>query len=113
MSVPFGDTEKYDLVIDDDGTFYRVQCKTAWITDRDTIRFNTHSQTTRDGEYHESGYDGKIDAFIVRNPATEQLFWIDIQDANSTRMDLNYSAAIDHPSVNWAEDYELGDEIPP
>jgi hypothetical protein len=100
-------------VVDDEGTFYRVQCKTAWVTDRDTIRFNTHSQTTKNGQYHESSYDGDIDAFIVRNPADERLYWIGIEDANTTRLDLNYSAAIDHPSINWAPDLELDEEIPP
>ncbi len=29
---PYGDSSRYDLVIEDaDGKFWRVQCKTAWI----------------------------------------------------------------------------------
>lgn len=112
VSVPFGDNSKYDLVVDDEGTLYRVQCKTAWQTSRDTIRFNTHSQTTKDGEYHETTYHGVIDAFIVGYPERDTLYWIDIADATEHKMDLRYDAAIDHPSINWAEDFELGDEIP-
>lgn len=92
---------------------FRIQCKTAWRTARGTIRFNTHSQTTRNGQYHETSYEGAIDAFVVRFPETEQLYWIDVDAAPSRKMDLNYDAAIDHPSINWAEEYELGDEIPP
>lgn len=112
LSVPFGDNVKYDLIIDDDGVLFRVQCKTAWKTNHGTIRFNTHSQTTRDGKYHESSYVGEIDAFIVRHPEQELLYWVDIQEASEKKMDLRYDAAIDHPSINWADDYELGETIP-
>jgi hypothetical protein len=48
VSIPFGDNDKYD----DGRSLYRVQCKTAWKNKPETIRFNTHSQTTRNGEYH-------------------------------------------------------------
>ena len=96
-----------------DGSLYRLQCKTAWRSAVDTVRFNTHSQTTRDGEYHQSDYFGDIDAFVVWYPKEDQLYWIDIEEANASKMDLRYDAAIDHPAINWADDYELGDEIPP
>lgn len=43
----------------------------------------------------------------------QHLYWVDIDDAPESKMDLRYDAAIDHPSINWAEEYELGDEIPP
>jgi len=114
VSIPFGDNSKYDLVMEDPhGTLHRIQCKTAWESPIGTIRFNTHSQTTLDGEYHETSYHGAIDAFIVRYPPDEQLFWIGIEDATQRKMDLRYEADIDHPSINWAEEYELDDEIPP
>lgn len=29
VSVPFGENARYDLVVDDDGDFERVQCKTG------------------------------------------------------------------------------------
>ena len=112
VSLPFGDNDKYDIVVDDAGSLYRVQCKTAWRTNPETIRFNTHSQTTKDGEYHESSYDGEIDAFVVRCPDTETLYWVDIERAARRKMTLRWTAAIDHPSINWAADYEFTGEIP-
>jgi hypothetical protein len=112
VSVPFGDNDKYDLIVDDDGQLHRIQCKTAWRTKTGTIRFNTHSQTTRDGEYHESTYHDTVDAFIVRYPETDALYWIDIADATEQKMELRFSAEIDHPSINWADEYEFDGEIP-
>ncbi|MDX1746185.1 MAG: group I intron-associated PD-(D/E)XK endonuclease [Halobacteriales archaeon] len=114
VAIPFGDNAKYDLVVEDQaGVLHRIQCKTAWKPSPDTVRFNTHSQTTRDGQYHETGYEGSIDAFVARLPETETLYWVDIQDAPSRKMLLRYEAAIDHPAINWAADFELDEEIPP
>lgn len=112
VSVPFGDNDKYDLVVDDSRELYRIQCKTAWETEKGTVRFNTHSQTTRAGEYHESTYHGEIDAFLVRFPPTETLYWVDIGDATTQKMELRTEAEIDHPSINWAEAFEFDGEIP-
>ena len=112
VSLPFGDNDKYDLVIDDAGDLYRIQCKTGWTTKTGTMRFNTHSQTTRGGSYHESTYEDEIDAFVVRYPVNETLYWIDIEQATSQKMDLRYSSAIDHPAINWAVDFEFDGEIP-
>ncbi|WP_336135083.1 group I intron-associated PD-(D/E)XK endonuclease [Natronomonas amylolytica] len=113
VAIPFGDNDKYDLIADIDGQLYRIQCKTAWQNKPNTIRFNTHSQTTNQGEYFEETYHGEIDAFVVRYPETEQLYWVDVADATEQKMELRFEAEIDHPSINWAEDYELGESIPP
>jgi hypothetical protein len=113
VSIPFGDNDKYDLIADIDGQLYRIQCKTAWQNKPETIRFNTHSQTTSQGEYFEETYHGEVDAFVVRYPEAEQLYWVDVADATEQKMELRFEAEIDHPSINWAEDYELGDSIPP
>jgi hypothetical protein len=113
VSIPFGDNDKYDLIADIDGQLYRLQCKTAWQNKRETIRFNTHSQTTSQGEYTEETYHGEIDAFVVRYPETDRLYWVDVTDATDQKMELRFDAEIDHPSINWAVDYELGNSVPP
>jgi hypothetical protein len=107
VSVPFGDNDKYDLIVDDGEQLYRVQCKTAWENKAETIRFNTHSQTTKDGEYHETNYSDVVDAFLVRFPPIEQFYWIPINEATTQKMELRYEAEIDHPSINWAGEYEF------
>lgn len=110
VSVPFGDNDKYDLIVDTGDNLHRIQCKTGWLTNKGTLRFNTHSQTTRDGEYHETAYHGDIDAFIVRNPEDDALYWIGIADATQQKMELRFEAAIDHPSINWADDYRMSED---
>jgi hypothetical protein len=112
VSLPFGDNDKYDLVVDDGDSLHRVQCKTAWNNKPDTMRFNTHSQTTQEGEYHENSYHGEIDAFAVRYPVNEKLYWIGIDEATEQKMELRFEAEIEHPSINWAVDYEFDGRIP-
>jgi hypothetical protein len=107
VSIPFGYNDKYDLVVDDGDSLYRIQCKTAWRNKAEAIRFNTHSQTTKDGDYHEATYEGGADAFLVRFPETEQLYWVGVDEASGQKMELRFDAAIDHPSINWAADYEF------
>jgi hypothetical protein len=107
VSIPFGDNDKYDVIVDDGGELHRVQCKTAWQNKPDTIRFNTHSQTTRNGEYHEETYDGAIDAFLVHCPQRDEFYWVDVADATEQKMELRFDADIDHPSINWASDFEF------
>ncbi|USZ69374.1 group I intron-associated PD-(D/E)XK endonuclease [Halorussus salilacus] len=112
VSIPFGDNDKYDLIVDDGNRLYRVQCKTAWANKEETMRFNTHSQTTKDGEYHEKTYHGEIDAFLVRYPEDGTIYWVDVEDATEQKMELRFDAEIAHPSINWAEEYKFDGTIP-
>ncbi|MFD1565515.1 group I intron-associated PD-(D/E)XK endonuclease [Haloarchaeobius amylolyticus] len=112
VSVPFGDNDRYDLVVDDEDGLYRLQCKTAWSNKRNTLRFNIHSQTTKDGDYHEHTYHGSIDAFLVYYPANGQFYWIDAADATEQKMELRFDSEIDHPAINWATEYEFDGTIP-
>lgn len=112
VSIPFGDNDKYDLIVDDTANLYRVQCKTGWQNKERTMRFNTHSQTTKNGSYHEDTYHGTIDAFVVRYPENGKLYWIDVDDATEQKMELRFEGKIDHPSINWAREYEFNGKIP-
>ena len=38
VAIPFGDNDPYDIIVDNDGELYRVQCKTAWQTNTGRIR---------------------------------------------------------------------------
>ena len=112
VSIPFGDNDRYDLVVDDGDELYRIQCKTGWPNKDETLRFNTHSQTTKNGTYHERTYHGDIDAFMVYYPETETFYWIDTADATEQKMELRFESEIDHPSINWAREYEFDGTIP-
>jgi hypothetical protein len=112
VSVPFGDNDRYDLVVDDGDRLRRVQCKTAWPNKPNTIRFNTHSQTTVDGEYEEMTYEGAVDGFAVWDPEGGRLYWVPVEAATTQKMELRFEGEIDHPAINWAETYAFDGEFP-
>lgn len=112
VSIPFGDNDKYDLVLDTDTQLQRVQCKTGWIED-DVVRFKTASKTTADGDVTMDDYDGEIDAFAVRCKDNEELYWVPIQDVGKKSTYLRLSEPkIDHPSVNLAATYRFDAQLP-
>ncbi|WP_293028579.1 group I intron-associated PD-(D/E)XK endonuclease [Natronococcus sp.] len=112
VSVPFGDNESYDLVLDTGTALKRVQYKTGWIED-DVVRFKTTSKTTSNGEVVRTDYEDKIDAFAVRCRDTEQLYWVPSEDAGAKSTYLRVTEPeIAHPSVNRAEKCRLEDRLP-
>src|SRR5437899_12910009 len=65
---PYGDSSRYDLVIEDaNGQFWRVQCKTAWIEggDKGFITFPTTSLRARSTNekvtHSRAGYAVQVD----------------------------------------------------
>jgi hypothetical protein len=67
--VPEYDNEPYDLVVEVDGLFYKIQAKTAYPdSGGDTVYFETVSTRSRSDGCVRSGYEGEIDLFGVHNP---------------------------------------------
>jgi hypothetical protein len=60
--IPFGDRNRYDIVIDENGNFIRVQCKTARLVD-DKFVFRTESNNWNTGK--RKNYNGDVDIFAV------------------------------------------------
>lgn len=114
VSIPFGDNDPYDLVVDTGVELYRVQVKTARLFDEGVLRFNTFSKTTEDGEYVDKNYTStELDAYAVRYPEDGTHYWVPIEDASKHKMTLRITEPkIDHPSVNLAEEYRFKNNLP-
>ncbi len=115
---PYGDNARYDVVIeDDDGNFYRVQCKTAWIKhEGDMIEFATASShyhyRTKLGkmEHGKKDYRGQIDYFAVYSPDTKKVYLVPIDHVKaitSAMLRLVPTKNKQTKNVRWAKDYEL------
>ncbi len=86
VSVPFGDSDRYDLVVDDGTRRYRVQCKTRSRIDG-TVRFNLYSSTTNsDGRIDADYTADEIDAYAVYSPDTDTAYWVPIEETGSGEM---------------------------
>ena len=108
MLVPFGDNSRYDLVVEQDGKFTRIQCKTGKLK-RGAIVFAVASS-----QYHRGGkrrsYRGQVDAFGVFCPDNAKTYIIPIDDLPIVREGKLRLASPKNSQVKgirWATQYEI------
>jgi len=106
--MPFGDNSRYDLVVEEDGTFTRIQCKTGKI-DRGAIVFAVASS-----QYHRGGkrqsYQGQVDAFGVFCPDNQRTYIIPIRDlplVREAKLRLASPKNSQVKGIRWAAQYEI------
>jgi len=107
---PVGDNEPYDLVVDGEDGFSRIQVKTAYEGANDgSIRFETRTTRVKASGYERGRYDGRIELFAVFSPETEDIYLIPIADTPKDTMTIRYQAAENgnRQHVNWHADYLL------
>ena len=81
---PFGDNQRYDLVVDEGGEFIRVQCKTGCVSeDGGSFVFpicsnNWNTKTRR-------GYKGEVEVFAVYLREEDDVFIVNASNIQSSR----------------------------
>jgi PD-(D/E)XK nuclease superfamily protein len=105
---PFGVNHRYDLVVEHNGGFLRVQCKTGRLRDG-VILFATRSTRATARGVHARGYAGEAELFLVYCPDTEAVYSIPVADAAATGGSLRVSPPRNGQSkrVRFAREYEL------
>ncbi|WP_424014288.1 group I intron-associated PD-(D/E)XK endonuclease [Halorubrum xinjiangense] len=110
---PAYDNEPYDLVVEVEGSFHRVQVKTAFeATTSGAVRFRTRSTRTKSSGYDREGYEGAVDFFAVYAPACDETYLVPIEETGKTQMSIRYERAKNGnvQNTNWHEEY-LIDEV--
>ena len=94
--LPFGDNCRYDLVVDEEGQFIRVQCKTARLCGA-TAKFSTCSVNWNTGKH--TSYRGQVEVFAVYLRETKQVFILnaDKAPANQGTLRLSQEGALKGP----------------
>lgn len=106
VSIPFGNNQRYDIIVDIDGDLKKVQCKTGK-KKNGCVSFWTCS--SNGFTYKKTGYKGQIDYFMVYCPDNEGYYKVSVNDAANTQCNLR----IDKPNggttshIKWAKDYLL------
>ena len=103
--VPFGDNQRYDLVVDVDSKFIRIQTKTGRIKDG-TVTFDAYS--TFAGRPRK-GYKGSADMFSVYEPSTDSLYLVPVDEVGETEVRLRLEKPKNNQTkgVRMAADYEF------
>lgn len=112
VSTPVGETARYDLLLDTGAEILRIQCKTGWIRDEECLVFKACStEYNASGHHANRSYEGEVDAFLVRNPDEDGLFFVPVSDAPSREMTLRLNGGA-HPQQNAASEYRLDERLP-
>ena len=103
---PWGVSHRYDLVIDDNGKFSRVQCKTGRIDDG-VIVFNS-SNTYWYGEVRKD-YKGQIEYFGVCCIGNNKVYLVpvDVASRTVTRLRVQPTRNGQNKGIIWASMYEI------
>lgn len=101
---PFGDNQRYDLVVDVEGEFLRVQCKTAR-RKGEALLFNTCSSQAHRGKGRRD-YAGQVELFGVYSPDTDRCYLVPVEEVGTTEAALRLKPSRTNSS-RLATDYEL------
>lgn len=110
---PFGENQRYDLLIDDGDRFIRVQCKTGRLRNG-VIRFNAcsvtyHHPSNRGTREYKRDYRGSADLFGVYCRETDSVYLVPVDQVGTKEGVLRVAPTKNSQSrkVRWARDFEL------
>jgi hypothetical protein len=105
--IPFGEGRRYDMVIEKDRRFFRLQCKAGWY-ENGVVKFNTCSvywwAKTKKSYTRE-----EVDYFAVYCEHTGKVYLVPPEDVGTTLgfLRVEPTASNQTKRVRWAKDYEI------
>ena len=106
VAMPFGDNQRYDLVIVQGNKPQLVQCKTGRIRNG-ILRGNTCSNdhgSKRIGQ----NYKGQVDIFLIYCPDNEKIYIASVDDFPPHKFHLRINPPqVNRKNIRWAKDYEF------
>jgi hypothetical protein len=108
---PYGGNQRYDLIVEDnDGKFWRIQCKSAWIDEGGAvIRFSTANHNVTGKNRQSRHYRGQCDYFAVYCAELNKTYLIPVDQVgiSQARLRLVPTKHNQEKYIRWAKDYEL------
>jgi hypothetical protein len=111
--LPFGDNQRYDMVVEAYGRLLRVQCKTARpVHSGAVLCFNASSGAFGPGDRSPNrrrSYRSEADLFAAYAPCTGQVYVLAVDEVPETEVWLRLTPTENHQQrrIRWAEDHTL------
>jgi hypothetical protein len=106
--LPFGDNQRYDLVVEENGSFVRVQCKTARLIENGRVlEFATCS--SRWDHKPRRDYRGQADLFGVYSPELDRIYLVPVESVGKTAAYLRLVPCKNKQkqAIRYASDFEF------
>ena len=105
VSIPFGMGASYDLVVDAGSRFYKIQVKTAWISNGCVI-YKSQRRQPGTGLTRRRYEEGEVDYFVVYCPSIGELYAVKAENHGTHgRLRLSLVKNGQAKLVRWAADY--------
>ena len=108
VSIPFGNNQRYDLIVDNHQELLRAQVKTGRMSpDQSCIMFNCSSSGYKGKASH---YQGQADIFLIYSPDLDRVYQVPVSTAPAVRMMLRIVPKKPNgptSTIHWACDFEL------
>lgn len=98
---PFAEETTYDIVVDNGGTFTKVQVKSSRSKGDGKIVFNCHSTPWTDSSEARQYTKEDIDVFAVFSSEYDECYCVPLEDANNYTMTLNIDEDSKHPANEY------------
>ena len=106
VSIPFGENQRYDLIIDDGDKLSRVQVKTGRLRGGVIVYNCSSSHAHRGGASRP--YFGEIEYLAVYCPDTKKVYMLPEKELTATNAHLRVSPARNNiKTIRWAARFEL------
>ncbi len=106
VSIPFGNNQRYDMVVERNGELLKAQCKTGRIVNG-CVQFATCSrngvtQTRR-------AYHGEADIFLVYCHQNNAVYCVPVQETGKTNFNMRIEPTKGGTKshIKWAKDYQI------
>lgn len=105
--LPFGDNERYDLVVEENNKFEKIQCKNG-LYKNGTVKFRTCSSYGHRGRKPKN-YRGQIDTFGVYCKQLNKVYFVPVLDVGMSEGVLRIEPTKNRQElqVRWAKKYEV------
>lgn len=111
VSIPFGNSQKYDLIIDYNNKLYKIQVKHAAEHDSDSFSFKTRWQGHNSKGYTQRSYT-KQDIDFFATYFNGNIYLVPIEECSGAKKVIRFSPPKNGhiKRINFAEDY-LAEEV--
>jgi hypothetical protein len=106
---PLSANQRYDLVLDLDGEFLRVQCKTGRLR-KGAVVFSARSCRSNRNRTYVRSYTDEADVFMVHCPETDRIYAVPVGESGvlkAASLRVTAPANGQTKGIRWAADHEL------
>lgn len=110
VSIPFSDSEPYDLVVEVDGDLLKVQVKSC--IDHPSGNNSIQSRTARhDGDKQIEYGEDEVDIFALSH-SERGVYWVPYEDISGKSITLSLRDNKDHPQISQlASEYRVTERL--